>query len=103
LPWMFTCEEDEEFDFEVKLQSISDEDKYGKPLKNAEKGWSIYLAEFRKISVQDVEDGEHEVPFWAMNAFADWVEESGEEKGWLKGVFVRSEGKKGNEATFASD
>jgi len=49
------------------------------------------------------EDGDHEVPFWAMNAFADAIEDA-PDKGWYTMKYKRTEDANGqNEATFRGD
>jgi len=95
LPWMVTAEEDDWITFAVKQQTLE-------KTKN-EKGWSCYTGEMKDIDMKGIEDGDHEVPFWAMDAFFDAYTEADNEKGWQQYKFKRSTDKKGNTASFRVD
>ncbi len=95
LPWMVTAKLDKKVVFEVKLQTIS--------MSKNGKGWSCYMAQMKTDSGAFEDDGDHEVPFWAMDEFADAIEDA-PDKGWYELTYTRSEDANGqNVATFRGD
>lgn len=80
LPWMAAVDPKKWVDFNVDLDSIEEVSDAG---PNGD--WNAYRAEMSDIIDRDgdevAEDGEHEVPFWAMMPFFDAIAETGRQKG----------------------
>lgn len=91
LPWMVTAKLNRWIEFTVKLETIS--------MSENDKKWSCYIGKMKDIS-DGTPDGDHEVPFWAMNEFADFLEDL-PDKGWSTMEYKRTEDANGqNEAHF---
>jgi len=102
LPWMVRAKEDEWIGFSIKLDSI--EESTSSPPSDDKKKWTCYIGKMKEIEMDDIEDGDHEIPFWAMAPFWTFVTDSGEKKGWMAVEFRRSKKGQNNEASFrASD
>jgi len=94
LPWMVTAKLDTWIEFTVKLETIE--------LTKNDKKWSCYIAKMKDIS-DGTENDNHEVPFWAMNEFADQIEDA-PDKGWYVMEYKRTEDPNGqNLANFRGD
>ncbi len=89
LPLLLTLEDGEWHTLEIDMTSIEDD------VKN-DKGWSCYRA-----TINEQED--QEIPFWAMDAFADFADglSKKDEKDTALGVgYKRTEKKGQNTAQF---
>lgn len=97
LPWMLTCKEDVQHEFEVLLDSVAEAEN--------DRNWSCLMGQMKNIEDEDgdsvADDGEHEIPFWAKNGFIDCSVSVKIKKGWAKMTYTRSKAKNGNnEADF---
>jgi len=100
MPWMAKAEHGEWNTFSAKVESF---DKFKDAGPNGK--WSCFRGKMKDITdhedEQTDEDGEHEVPFWAMKEFQAACKESGKSKGWLELEYKRTQKKDGNStATF---
>jgi len=69
--------------FSVKVGSIE--------LTENDRKWSCYTVEMKDIGTGH-DDGVHEIPFWAMDQFADVIDENEDDvnkKGWLVLEYMR--------------
>ncbi len=91
LPWMVNTKLGKWIEFTVKLETIT--------MAENDKKWSCYIGKMKDIS-DGTDDGDHEVPFWAMKEFADYLDDV-PDKGWHTMEYKRTEdGNEQNEAHF---
>lgn len=94
-PWMLRSPEDEWTKFSLKIESVVKDTN--------DRGWSCYTAQMKLIKMKGVEDGNHEIPFWAMEAFFDLYILLDEDDGWIGLRYRRSRSGDQNEAEFRVD
>jgi len=82
LPWMVTAETGEWIKFHVKQETLDKTEN--------DKGWSCYTGEM-KFPGEEYDDGEHEVPFWAMQEMFDAYIDHDQAKGWAYYRYKRKE------------
>lgn len=82
LPWMVRANENEWIDFDIKMSTVEKSEN--------ERGWSCYIGHMKDIQMPGVEDGDYEIPFWAMEEFYAAYTESPEKKGWVQLGFKRT-------------
>lgn len=99
LPWMLTCDEDKWHTASIDMATV-------KEIKidiGDKTGIDCLECEMEQISWNETEDGVHQIPFWAVNAFieiSNVTEEDHDFKGWQKLKFMRTKTGRINTASF---